>query len=303
MTSTPSTRPQPIVVTGANGFVGSYVCADLSRRGLPVRAVVRRPGTAAELPGLEEVVGEFHDLSFAAEVCAGARAVVNTVHPMQDDDLQSASAGWAQALAETARDAGVERFVHVSTTAVYEREADTGDVDEESGLVDDSANEYGVTKRDTDQGIARVEGLTRIIVRPTAILGAGETSIWNTRRPTAIRDEEDARRDDPERTFGWVHVKDLASLIADLATGTIPLASDPATGPVEGGATPVNAVSGNVALGDYMGPVCQALGVDPLWESGPGFRSQLLAERARAWGWQPKVTFDEAMAELLDGLR
>lgn len=294
----------PVVVTGANGFVGSHVTAALAQRGgARVRAVVRKAGTAPQLPGVEEVVGEFQDPAFASAVCSGARAVVNTVHPMRDDDSQADAVPWAAALAKTAREAGVERFVHVSTTSVYERGEETGDVDEGSALVDDSANEYSVTKRATDDAIAEVDGITRVIVRPTSILGPGESSIWNTLRPREIRGDEDARRDDPDRTFGWVHVSDLAALIADVATGAIPLAADPADGPVEGAATPINAVSGNVALRDYLGRVAEAAGVEPVWERRSSFRSQLRADRARAWGWAPEVTFEEAMAELVAGLR
>lgn len=297
-----STASQPIVVTGANGLVGSRVSAVLSERGVPVRAVVRRAGTAPELPGVEEVVGEFHDREFMAGVANGAAAVVHTVHPMGDDDLQAIAVEWAGTLAEAVRDAGVGLFVHVSTTSVYEREAETGDVDEASALVDDSANLYSVTKRDTERAIEAVEGMTRVMVRPTAILGPGETSVWNTLRPEAARDEAEARTDDPDRTFGWVHLSDLADLIADIATGKIATSDDPERGPVPGAVTAVNAVSGNVGLGEYLAPVCEAVGVEPVWETRPGFRGELLADRARAWGWSPKVGFDDAMAELIDGL-
>jgi uncharacterized protein YbjT (DUF2867 family) len=48
-----------VVVTGANGLVGSHVVAALSERGATVRAVVRRPGTAPDLAGVEERVGDF----------------------------------------------------------------------------------------------------------------------------------------------------------------------------------------------------------------------------------------------------
>ena len=39
----------------------------------------------------------------------------------------------------------------------------------------------------------QVDGITRVLLRPPAILGAGETSIWNTLRPADIRDDENAR--------------------------------------------------------------------------------------------------------------
>lgn len=293
----------PIVVTGANGFVGSHVCAALAERGSIVRAVVRRAGTAPHLPGVEEVVGDFHDPQLAARVCTGASSVVNTVHPMQDDDgPQEDAVGWAAAVAESARGVNVPLFVHVSTTSVYEREADTGDVDELSPLVADDANEYSVTKRDTEVRLGEVDGITRVLVRPTAILGPAESSVWNTLQPERIRTEVSARTDDPERTFGWVHAQDLADLIADIATGRIEMSPDADAGPVPGLATPVNAVSGTVPMREYVGRVCEALDVQPVWEQREAFRSQLRADRARAWGWSPKVTFDEAMTELVDGL-
>ena len=299
-----TTATGPVVVTGANGFVGSHVCRALVDRGAGVRALVRRAGTAPDLDGVEEVVGDFTDAAFAGQACAGASAVVHTVHPMGDEDgLQAKSVAWSRALAEAARDASVPLFVHVSTTSVYEREGDTGDVDELSPLVDDDANEYSVTKRDTDQALGEVDGITRVLVRPTAILGAGESSIWNTLRPEDMRTDESARTDDPERTFGWVHVTDLADLIADIATGSIALNADSSAGPVPAMATPVNAVSGNVRLGEYIAPVCAAVGVEPVWQERNAFRAHLLAERARAWGWSPKVTFEEAMSEVVAGLR
>lgn len=294
---------QTIVVTGANGLVGTATCRALAVRGVQVRAVVRRPGTAPELQGVEEVVGEVQDPDFTARVCSGADAVVNTVHPMNDEDLQEASAGWAGALARTAREAGATRFVQVSTTSVYQRDENTDDVDEDSTLVDDSANSYSVTKRMTDEAVSQVEGITRILVRPTAILGPGDTSVWNTLRPQAIRDDVEARTDDPDRTFGWVHITDLADLIADAATGAFATSDDPSNGPAEGDVTAVNAVSGNVPMRDYLEPVAGAMGVDPVWETRPAFGATLLADRARGWGWEPKVTFNDAMQELVDGLR
>lgn len=298
-----SPSSDPVVVTGANGFVGSYVCAALVERGEAVRAIVRRAGTAPARPGVEEVVGDFYDSGFAARVCSGVRSVVNTVHPMQDDDgPQETAVGWAAALAAAARHADVPLFVHVSTTSVYEREGDTGDVDELSPMVADDANEYAVTKRDTELRLGEVDGITRVLVRPTAILGAGESSIWNTLQPERIRTDGSARTDDPQRTFGWVHVRDLADLIADVATGRIPLSQDARRGPVPGLATPVNAVSGNVPLSDYLGRVCDSVGVEPVWETRDAFCAELRSERARDWGWSPKVSFEQAMAELVQGL-
>ena len=74
-----------VVVAGANGLVGSRLCLALVQLGVGVRAVVRRPGKAPAVQGVEEQVGDFANASFAARVLAGADAAISTVHPMGSD--------------------------------------------------------------------------------------------------------------------------------------------------------------------------------------------------------------------------
>lgn len=293
-------------MTGANGLVGAAVCAAVTERGGTVRAVVRRSGTAPTLNGVSEQVGDFTDPTFAASVVVGADAVVTTVHPMGSDRATQervAVEGTPQ-LARAARDADVQLFVHVSTGAVYDRSPGGPDVDETSALVSDDADDYAVTKRDTDTALAEVEGLTRVVVRPPAILGAGSTSVWNTLVPAGLRDDEEQRRTNPARSYAWVHVTDLAALIADLATGRVATADDVAAGPVANGCTAVNVAGEPATARDYIGTVCAAVGVDPVWDDSlPAWTGQILTDRARGWGWTPSVTLDQALAELRDGLR
>jgi len=281
------------------------VCAAVAERGGTVRAVVRRSGTAPVLDGLSEHVGDFADPAFAATVVEGADAVVTTVHPMGSDRAtqQRVAVEGASLLARAARDAGVARFVHVSTCAVYDRRPGTGDVDETSALVDDHADDYAVTKRDTDAALAEVGGMTRVLVRPPAVLRPGRTSVWNTLRPAEIRNDEQQRRTNPARTFAWVHVDDLATLVADIAAGRVPEAIDVSSGPVAGGCTGVNVAGEPATARDYVGTVSQALGLEPVWDDGlPAWTGQILADRARDWGWAPTVTLAQALAELADGL-
>jgi nucleoside-diphosphate-sugar epimerase len=294
-----------VVVTGANGFVGSHICAALVERGATVRAVVRHPGTAPARAGVEERVGEFDDPGFAGEVVAGATAVVTTVHPMEAgrDAQHRVGVEGTRSLALAARDAGVERLVHVSTAAVYDRSPGIGDVDESARLVGDDAHTYNVTKRDADLALAEVDGLTRVLLRPPAILGPGERSIWNTLRPAAMRDDESERHAVPEQTFAWVHVTDLAAFAADNASGQIRDGDDPASGPVAGACVPVNVASGAATMRDYVETVTSALGVEPVWDDRPAWTGRVLADRARAWGWAPSVDLDQALDELAQGLR
>jgi nucleoside-diphosphate-sugar epimerase len=298
-------RSPVVVVTGANGFVGARICAALVERGAAVRAVVRRQGTAPVLEGVEERVGDFYDPELAAAVTRGADAVVTTVHPMGTDreNQHRIAVQGTPVIARAAREAGVSRYLHISTAAVYDRSPGVGDVDEASPLVADDANAYAATKRDTDAALGHVDGITRVILRPPAILGAGPTSVWNTLRPADIRDDESARRVAPDQSFAWVHVDDLAALAADVASGRIATSTDPENGPVEDACTAVNVAAGPATARDYYTTVTEALGVEPVWSDDPAWTGRILAGRARGWGWAPTVSLDEALEEIDKGLR
>ncbi len=303
--SSPDTSHRPtIVVTGANGFVGAQVCHALVARGATVRAVVRRAGTAPTHPAVDEVVGEFSDAGFAAQAVDGADAVVTTVHPMGSDREVQQQVGvvGTTTIARAAADAGVPLLVHVSTAAVYDRSPGVGDVSETSALVGDDANDYSVTKRDTDASLADVDGMTRVLLRPPAILGAGESSVWNTLRPAGIRDDEAERHAPADQSFAWVHVTDLAALAADVAVGVVATSDDAATGPVRGACTPVNVAAGAVPMRQYVQVVADAVGVSPVWDDGPAWTGRIVADRALAWGWTPEVTIEAALDEVKAGL-
>ncbi len=293
-----------VVVTGANGLVGSHVVAALSARGATVRAVVRRVGTAPGDAGVEEHVGDFADAAFADSVVAGADALVTTVHPLASgrDDQRRVGLDGTLVIAEAAVSAGVPLLVHVSTAAVYDRSPGVGDITEESDLVADDADDYAVVKRDVDAALGRTRGTTRVLLRPPAILGAGASSVWNTIQPAAIAKDGSRRHAIAEQSFAWVHVDDLSALTADLATGAISVSDDPATGPVVSGCTAVNVAGEPATQRDYLGTVTAALGLEAAWDEGEAWTGQVLADRARGWGWSPQVSLAEALVELDAGL-
>lgn len=291
-----------VVVTGANGLVGTAVCRALVARSARVRAVVRRPGSAPALDGITEHVGDFADQELARAVTQSADAVVTTVHPMGSprEVQHRVAVEGTPVIARAARDAGVARLVHVSTAGVYDRSAGIGDIAEDGALLPEGSGDYADTKNATDAALAQVRGLTTVLVRPPAIVGAGDTSIWNTLRPRQVRDGE--RRANPAKSWSWVHVDDLAALIADVATGGVATADDAGRGPVAGGTTPVLVAGDRATWRDYLGTVTDALGVAPEWTDEPVWTGQLLTDRARGWGWAPTVTLARALAELRQGL-
>ena len=226
-----ATSSPVVVVTGANGLVGAAVCRALVDRGAQVRAVVRRAGSAPALDGVTEHVGDFAEEDLAREVSQGADAVVSTVHPMGSSQEVQHRVGveGTPVLARAARDAGVARFVHVSTAGVYDRSAGVGDVAEDGALLPEGSGDYPDTKNATDAALVQVVGLTTVLVRPPAIVGAGGTSIGNTLRPQEMRGGD--RRANPAKTWARVHVDDLAAFIAEVAMGAVATADDPDEAP------------------------------------------------------------------------
>jgi len=305
-TSATSDPSATVVVTGANGLVGSRVCAALSERGAAVRAVVRRPGTAPDLPGLTEHVGDFADPDLAREVLAGATAAVTTVYPLGSsdrDEQHRASVEGTTAFARAALDAGARLLVHVSTAAVYDRSPGTGDVDEGGALVGDDAGDYAVVKRDTDAALAEVDGLTRVLLRPPAILGPGDSSVWNALRPAQMREDEAQRHAVPDASWPWVHVDDLAALAADVATGATPTAATPDEGPVDEACVVVDVAGEPATQRDYYEAVLGAQGLEPVWDDEPAWTGAYRTDRAHRWGWSPSIGLTDALNELGAGLR
>ena len=169
----------------------------------------------------------------------------------------------------------------------------------------DDADDYAVTKRDTDAALAEVDGITRVLVRPPAILGAGETSVWNSLRPAAMRDDERARHAVPEQTFAWVHVDDLATLVADVASGAVATVRRPASaGRSRAAARPSTWRAGPATLRDYLGAVTARA------RRGAGLGRRSRVDRAdpgrprpRAGAGRRRVDLAAALAEIDAGLR
>ncbi|MDL5158243.1 NAD-dependent epimerase/dehydratase family protein [Actinomycetospora termitidis] len=104
------------VVVGASGGIGRAVCAELARRGLPVRAVSRRE---PDVPGAENVAADATDAAAMTRICAGAAAVYHCVNPP--------FASWRTAFPEATRallraaGAAGARFVFADDTWMYGR--------------------------------------------------------------------------------------------------------------------------------------------------------------------------------------
>jgi dihydroflavonol-4-reductase len=170
-----------VLVTGADGFLGSNAVRALLGRGWRVRALLqpgRATGTLDGLP-VEAIRGDLLDPSFAAGAVRGVQAVVQTaastaVWPGRDPRMRSLNVDAAVGLAAAAKAAGVGRYVHVGTANSFacgpkDRPGD------ETGPYE--AARYGLdyqdTKREAQDTLLAMAGggFGLVVVNPTFMFG------------------------------------------------------------------------------------------------------------------------------------
>lgn len=112
-----------VTLFGGSGFIGRYAARTLVKAGYRVRVAVRRPHLAGDVrlagsPGWVDIVqANIRDKDSVARAVEGADAVVNLVGILYEKGRQSFEAAQRDGainVAEACRDAGVERFVHIS---------------------------------------------------------------------------------------------------------------------------------------------------------------------------------------------
>ncbi|MBE9583333.1 NAD(P)-dependent oxidoreductase [Mucilaginibacter sp. JRF] len=114
-----------ILVTGATGKVGSRFVPRLLAKGYDVSILVRDRSKAAELIGLgaKAITGDLFEPSTLPPAVAGMDAVIHLAALFRtftdNEGIVKTNREGSIALAQTAREAGVKRFVFTSTSNVY----------------------------------------------------------------------------------------------------------------------------------------------------------------------------------------
>lgn len=172
-----------ILITGANGFVGRPLCAELLRQGWFVRAAMR---AANLLIGDVDmlVIGTIDAKTNWTESLHGVDVVIHLaarVHVMNDtsadplEEFRKVNVAGTERLARCAATAGVKRLVYVSSIKVNGEMTCEGGKFSEMDLPSPQ-DPYGVSKWEAEQVLHRVAletGLEVVIVRPPLVYGAG----------------------------------------------------------------------------------------------------------------------------------
>jgi nucleoside-diphosphate-sugar epimerase len=167
-----------ILVTGANGFIGSHLAARLAADGHRVRGLVRKTSDLAFLDGLslDLRTGDVTDRDSLRPALEGVEVVVHAAGAVSDwgpwEVFRSVNVDGTRNVAEAARDAGVRRLVHIGTAAVHGFEG-FRNRDETAPLVR-SPFPYCETKREAEEWLlafARTAPLEAAVIRPGNVFG------------------------------------------------------------------------------------------------------------------------------------
>lgn len=176
-----------VMVTGANGFVGRAVVAQLLRCGRPVTAALRGPVTAGARESTAALttvqVGELASVTDWSAALAGVDVIVHCaarVHVMRETSAEPLAAfrhvnvdGTLQ-LARQAAAAGVRRFVFISSIGV--NGAETFEAPYTADDVPAPHSAYAQSKHEAELGLlalARNSQLEVVIIRPPLVFGPG----------------------------------------------------------------------------------------------------------------------------------
>jgi len=167
-----------VLVSGAAGFVGRALCDQLTVAGHVLVPTVRRTSGLKDERVLGEI-GASTDWQTALEGCDAVVHLAARVHVM-DDTTQNSLALYRATntegtlnLARQAVEAGVKRFVFISTIKVNGEGRDTPYRETDAAAPEDA---YAISKWEAEQGLQRIAqetGLEVAILRPPLAYGPG----------------------------------------------------------------------------------------------------------------------------------
>jgi nucleoside-diphosphate-sugar epimerase len=289
-------RDKVVLVTGANGFVGTYVSQRLLTEGMRVRALVRNPAARAELEraGIEVLLGDFTEARVQEAAVRGAHCVVHTAATAAPElaEARRVNAQATASLAEAALAAGCQRFVHISTMAIYPLRNRQGTV-EEAAAMHAGGDSYAVSKVEAEKAVnaAAAKGLPTVILRPAVILGVHPTSTWGALFPPFVAEGKFPHVDEGKTILPYLHISSLADAVVRA------LRVDAAAGQT------FNILDGHVPWHRYTRFFAQ----DALPSHDPeqvpeflSFRGSISNEKAqRVLGFVPRETFESSMEEIV----
>jgi nucleoside-diphosphate-sugar epimerase/GT2 family glycosyltransferase len=308
---------QTVFVTGANGFIGKAVCAELPLRGYRVRGLVRHEQFAMQDGSECLSMTEIDAQTNWSDALKGVDSIVHLaarVHLMREtaadplNEFRQTNVALTMNLARQAAAAGVRRFVFISSIKVNGEATPVGQPFTPEDMPR-PVDPYGISKHEAEQGLltlAAHTGMEVVIIRPVLVYGKGVKANFHSMMKWLQRGIPLPLGALPNRR-SFVALGNLVDLIATClshpaAANQIFLASDGADISISGLLRRTGAAMGKsarlisvpvVVLRTGARLIGQEAVVQRLCES----LQADISKTRRLLGWEPPVDLDAALKE------
>jgi dihydroflavonol-4-reductase len=180
-------KGRKVLVTGGSGFIGSVVVRTLAREGSQVRCLLRPTSKLDRLAGAayERTEGDVRDSTTLKRAVAGCEGVIHLAglsswELIDSPAMKEVTELGTRNLLMAAREAGVKKFVFVSTAAAINASDQPKVFDETAPFELGSSNlNYAIHKHAAEQMCLafNTEGLPVVIVNPTEVYGPHDTDL------------------------------------------------------------------------------------------------------------------------------
>ncbi len=220
-----------ILVTGANGFLGSVIVRQLLRNGYKNIYAFIRKGSRIEL--IEDIIeeikiaeGDLSDIVGLESIIENMDVVIHSAalvsfRKKDSKSMMQVNVEGTSNLLNICIERKIKRFIHISSIAALGRKESGKMIDENSEWeASDVNSDYAISKYLAEMEVwrANAEGLPAAILNPSNILGAG---FWHNGTGEIFHRVNQGLSFYPAGSNGFVDVRDVASMSIKLLESDI----------------------------------------------------------------------------------